>query len=148
MRRLVVMACLIVLAGLVDPAGLSPARSDELPVAEQAAIQGVIQAQLDAFNRDDGALAYSFAAPGIQMFFPSAEIFMAMVRDGYPPVYRSREVEFRATLPLDGSHTTQQALIVGQDGTVVLALYTMERGNDGVWRIAGCRLAQSNEAGA
>lgn len=142
MRRVLVVGLLLVLAGL------SPARADGLSTDDQTTIQKVITAQLDAFNHDDGSRAYSFAAPGIKVMFPSVDNFMAMVREGYPPVYRSREAEFRDVVALDGGLARQQVLIVGADGTVVLALYTMERGADGIWLIAGCTLVKADEAGA
>jgi hypothetical protein len=136
----------VLLVALV--AALPRAEAQELAAGDRAAIEGVIRAQLDAFNRDDGELAYSFAAPGIQRLFPTVEIFMTMVREGYAPVYRSREAEFRDVRTLDADHFLQQVLIVGADGSVVLALYTMERIGGATWKIAGCILAKADEAGA
>lgn len=120
---------------------------DTLPSeADQAAIQNVIRGQLQAFLDDDGPRAYAFAAPGIQLIFPNHAVFMAMVRSGYAPVYRSAEAEFRDVTPLPEGRWLQHVLIVGMDGTVVLALYTMERQSDGTWKIAGCTIAKTNEA--
>lgn len=140
MRRIV--ASTLLLLALGAPAGAE----DALPETELGAIRGVIEGQLQAFRDDDGRRAYGFAAPGIQLIFPNAEVFMAMVRDGYTPVYRSAEIEFRDIDPLPEGRWLQQVLIVGMDGSVVLALYTMERQPNGMWKIAGCTLAKSNEA--
>jgi hypothetical protein len=124
-----------------------PARAQDVPSeADKAAIQGVIRGQLDAFLADDEPRAYGFAAPGIQMLFPTAEVFMAMVKTGYAPVYRSAEAEFRDLEALPEGRWLQHVLIVGLDGTVVMALYTMELQPDGTWKIAGCTLAKTNEA--
>src|SRR5271169_2403472 len=61
---------------------------------DAAAGQSVIRSQEEAFSRDDAAAAYTFAAPGIKGVFPSADIFMSMVRNAYAPVYRHRSFEF------------------------------------------------------
>jgi hypothetical protein len=125
----------------------APARAQALlPDADQTAIQNVISGQLQAFREDDGPRAYSFAAPGIQLQFPTHQIFMKMVREGYPSVYRAAETEYRDIEALPEGRWLQHVLIVGADGTVVMALYTMELQADGTWKIAGCTLAPSNEA--
>lgn len=110
-----------------------------------AAIRLVIEQQLAAFQRDDGAEAFSYAAPGIQRRFQTPEIFMQMVRSGYAPVYRPREVEFRE-LRVNGQTIQQEVLFVGPDGKPVLALYTMQQQPDGSWRIAGVILLKAPDA--
>jgi hypothetical protein len=45
---------------------------------------------------------------------------MSMVRAGYQPVYRPREVEFRDLVPLKG-RWTQRVLVVRPDGVPVVA---------------------------
>ena len=59
-----------------------------------AAAQSVIRAQEQAFGRDDATAAYSHAAPAIKQIFPQADIFMMMVQQAYPPVYRHKSFEF------------------------------------------------------
>jgi len=54
--------------------------------AEVKAAQDVIDSQLKAFIANDGARAYSFAAPNIKQLFPTADVFMDMVGKGYAPV--------------------------------------------------------------
>ena len=61
---------------------------------EAAAVREVIEAQLDAFKRDDAQRAFSFAAPGIRQMFGTAENFMQMVRSSYAVVYRPQAVKF------------------------------------------------------
>ena len=110
--------------------------------ADRAAIREVVGNQLAAFRRDDGAAAYAFASPMIQQMFPSPEVFMTMVRTGYLPVYRPREVEFRELVDFRGE-PTQLVLLVGPDGVPVLAHYLMQRQPDGTWRINGCVLTEA-----
>lgn len=107
--------------------------------AKQTAIIAVIQSQLDAFQRDDGAAAFSYAAPGIKAQFGTPANFMAMVRSGYMPVYRPQSVEFLDLVMYRGQ-PAQRVLFVGPDGEPVVATYPMEQQADGTWRIAGCIL--------
>jgi len=106
------------------------------------AIRSVIEGQLDAFRRDAGTEAFSYASPTIQRKFRTAEIFMGMVRSGYPQVYRPQAVEFRALEPLDDGRLVQEVFVVGPDGTAALALYLMQRQPDGTWKIDGVRLTE------
>ncbi len=110
--------------------------------ADTAAIRQVIERQIAAFQRDDGPAAFAFAAPGIQGMFGDPDTFMEMVRTGYLPVYRPREVEFRGLVVRRGT-PIQEVLLVGPDGRPVLALYSMERQADGSWRISGCTLVKA-----
>jgi hypothetical protein len=114
--------------------------------ADQAAIRAVIEAQIDAFRRDDAAGAFSFASPMIKRQFGTAETFLRMVRTGYLPVYRPREVEFQGLEAAeDGDGLVQRVLLIGPDGRPVEALYLMQRQPDGSWRINGCILTESNQ---
>ena len=110
-------------------------------------MQAIILAQMEAFKRDDGAAAFAFASPGIRSMFGSAERFMHMVRSGYPQVYRPQSIEFRDVVEFR-SAPAQVVHVIGQDGKAVLALYPMERQPDGSWRINGCYLLKSPDAGA
>ena len=110
-----------------------------LDEVERAAIQGVIEAQLAAFARDDGAAAFAFAAPNIRVKFRNSDSFMAMVRAAYEPVYRPRSVEF---IGIDETEAgpVQEVRFEGPDGKLYLARYPMQQQPDGHWLIAGCYL--------
>lgn len=111
---------------------------------DRQAILNTIQSQLDAFQADDGARAFSFATPRLRRMFGSPENFMAMVRGGYMPVYRPQSVEFLDARVVSG-RTGQAVRFVGPDGVAVIALYTMEQQADGSWRIAGVQLIRTGE---
>jgi ketosteroid isomerase-like protein len=115
-----------------------------LPAAEKQAIRSVVEAQLGAFRADDGERAFGYASPNIRGIFRSADNFMAMVRNGYQPVYRPREVRFGDLVDLDGA-LIQKVYVTGPDGRRALALYVMERQADGSWRINGCMLAEPED---
>jgi len=135
MRRALI-ATILVLA-------LAPALAGAQAVsdADARAVRDVIEAQLDAFKRDDAARAFSYATPGIRATFGSAETFMAMVREQYAVVYRPRSVSFDAPM-IAGVEMVQPVHMTDADGRAWLALYPMEKQPDGSWRINGCHLAR------
>ncbi len=137
--------CLLVLLLAATPLAGTAAQEVLRPApGDQRAILGTIQAQLQAFQRDDGARAFSYATPRLRQLFGTPENFMAMVRDGYQPVYRPRSVEFLDARIIDGQ-IGQAVRFVGPDGAAVIAVYTMEQQPDGSWRIAAVRLIRSGE---
>jgi hypothetical protein len=107
-----------------------------------AAGQSVIRSQEEAFSRDDAAAAYTFAAPGIKGMFPSADIFMSMVRKAYAPVYRHRSFEFGEAKTSAGK-IVQEVQIIDADGAAWDALYTLEPQPDGSLKISACILKKA-----
>ena len=134
LRTLLVLAALLVL-----PAA---SRADDIAAADRAEFQRIITDQIEAFRADDGARAYSHAAPNIKLIFPTPEVFMSMVKQGYMPVYRPKSFKFSATAIGPNGGPTQRVTIVGPDGKTYEALYSMERQPDGTWRINGCALLE------
>lgn len=123
---------------LVASSALSFAQT-ALSADDRAQFQKVILDQLHAFQRDDGAAAFSLAAPGIRETFGTPETFMEMVRDGYQPVYRPQSFEFgQATVGPYGPE--QRVFVRGPDGKDYIAVYPMERQSDGRWLVNGCML--------
>jgi Domain of unknown function (DUF4864) len=127
---------------LLNLAGAAEAQS--VSDADRAAIRQVIEAQVDAFRRDDGDAAFKYASPAIQGMFGSPEIFMDMVRQGYQPVYRPRAFDFREIVTLHGQ-PAQKVYVIGPDGRPVTAIYPMRQLPDGTWRIDGCFLQAPEE---
>jgi len=116
------------------------ARAQTISDADARAVRRVIEAQLDAFRRDDARRAFSYAAPGIRDAFGTAEKFMAMVREQYAVVYRPRSVSFEAPL-MAGADLVQPVHLTDGDGHAWMAIYPMVKLPDGTWRINGCHLA-------
>jgi hypothetical protein len=96
---------------------------------------------MDAFRRDDGAAAFSYASPSIRSRFQTPERFMVIVRRGYRPVYRPRSVKFLELIET-GRQIFQKVWVLGPDGVPVNAYYVMERQPGGGWKIGGCILAR------
>ena len=109
--------------------------------ADARAVRAVIEAQLDAFKRDDAKRAFSYATPGIRDSFGTAERFMAMVREQYAVVFRPRSVSFEAPL-MAGEDLVQPVHLTDGEGHAWMAIYPMVKLPDGSWRINGCHLAR------
>lgn len=119
---------------------IGPARAD---APDAAAFRAVITAQIDAFRADDGARAYDYASPSIHQIFPTADIFMDMVRRGYQPVYRPNAITFGEAGTGPDGRPFQKVSLIGPDGLNYEALYSFERQPDGSWRISGCALTRA-----
>jgi ketosteroid isomerase-like protein len=140
LRRLL---CAVLLAG----APLLSLSQPYLSGPDAAAVREVIEAQLDAFRRDDAQRAFSFAAPNIRSQFGTAENFMEMVRTSYAAVYRPHSVKFE-TFQIIDEQVVQPVRLADAEGQQWVAFYVMQRQPDGGWRIAGCQLARLTEKGA
>jgi hypothetical protein len=135
---------LFALLGTMLALALPAQAQTQVSPADQTAIREVIEGQVEAFRRDDGAAAFGYASPGIQGMFGTAETFMDMVRQGYRPVYRPQVFEFREIVTLQGM-VTQKVHVIGPDGRPVTAFYPMTQQPDGSWRIEGCYLQAPEE---
>jgi hypothetical protein len=125
-----------------------PLAADAQTVSRQdaAAVRKVIEAQLDAFRKDDAARAFSYATNDIRMTFGTAENFMHMVRTQYAVVYRPKSVAFEAPVPLGDDQLIQPVRMTDAEGRAWLAAYPMQRGADGVWRTNGCQIRRFGSA--
>jgi Domain of unknown function (DUF4864) len=123
---------------LLTPA---PGSGQSVPAADARAVRAVIEAQLEAFRRDDAPRAFSYAAPGIRDSFGTPEKFMAMVREQYAVVYRPRSVSFEEPV-IVGEDLVQPVRMTDGSGHAWMAIYPMAKQPDGTWRINGCHLAR------
>lgn len=123
------------------------AAADEVSQADRQQFQSIISSQIKAFQADDGAGAYLFAAPRIKRIFPTPDVFMAMVRNGYQPVYRPQSVKF-GQVNRDLGAPTQHVHLIGPKGQAWTALYAMQRQDDGSWKISAVVLTKNDDVGA
>lgn len=117
-----------------------PLRAESLNATDKTAVTSVIESQLKAFAADDGSAAYSHAAPIVKGAFQSVENFMAMVKQGYAPVYRNKGYAFGESFTDALGRPAQRVILRGLDGKNYEANYFMEKQPDGTWMIAGCVL--------
>ena len=120
-----------------------PVRASEVARGDVKAVRQVIEAQLAAFAEDDAEKAFSFAAPSIRESFGTAEKFMAMVRRGYPVVYRPTSVRFLEPV-MHGATLMQRVRMTDDLGTSWMVVYSLERQDDQSWRITGCIAARGD----
>lgn len=118
-----------------------PALAQDNPAANDA-YKAIITHQLQAIAQDDAVAAYAEAAPNVQKIFPSPDVFMNMVRSGYPPVYRNKQFSFGEAGIDAGGRPYQKVEILGMDGVRYEGLYFMERQPDGTWKISGVVIGQ------
>lgn len=101
--------------------------------AQSDEIEANISAQIDAFRADDFVTAFTFASPSIQRLFATPENFGAMVRNGYPMVWRPAEVRFLELRESTGA-LWQKVQITDRSGAIHFLDYQMIPFESG-WRI-------------
>ena len=115
-------------------------------VAQEAPIQKTIQSQIDAFMADDFARAFTYASPNIKGMFQTPENFGAMVKNGYPMVYRPAEVEMGELREIAGN-LWQRVRITDQAGAGWFLDYMMIETPEG-WQINAVQIMPAPEVGA
>jgi hypothetical protein len=141
MRNMILAAMAAVMLAV---GGLSAARAQD---GDAAAIQTVIQSQIEAFLRDDFAAAFSFASPAIREMFGTSDRFGMMVKQGYPMVWRPDLVEFLDLREIRGQ-PWQVVLMRDANGAYHTLGYQMLQGPDGGWKIDGVQILREDEMGA
>ena len=112
-------------------------RAAPVSAADTRSARAVVEGQLAAFAADDAQRAFSFAAPSIREMFGTPDRFMAMVRSGYPVVYRPATVSFLHP-EWNDRELVQGVHLTDSKGSLWLAVYRLERQADASWRITGC----------
>ncbi|MEE9427484.1 MAG: DUF4864 domain-containing protein [Paracoccaceae bacterium] len=113
--------------------------------AQDRAVKGVIESQIEALQRDDFAAAFGFASPTIQQLFGNYENFGAMVRGGFPMVWRPADVQFLGQ-ETQGTRVLQRVRIRDSAGEFHLLEYEMVMAGSG-WQINGVRLLEMPDVG-
>jgi hypothetical protein len=135
-------ASLLFVVSLACAFGIDKAQAEPVSADEAVAVRAVVEAQFAAFAADDAQRAFSYAAPSIRDVFKTPDRFMAMVRAGYPVVYRPASVIFLNPLRSQGQLFLGVQL-TDADGRLWLATYRLERQPDKSWRISGCDVQPS-----
>ncbi|HVE48715.1 MAG TPA: DUF4864 domain-containing protein [Casimicrobiaceae bacterium] len=140
------------LAAIVAMAFMSCAvaqeRSTTTPsAADWIEIKRVIGEQRTALIAGNGERAFSFATPQLRNHFGDVATFMRMVREGYLPLLEARYAEFLEGAVIAGD-VVQPLRLVMPDGTVLVAIYGVQRQVDGAWRISACVIAPSTARSA
>ena len=113
---------------------------------EDGVLEGVIQRQIEAFLQNDVDEAFSYASPMIQSMFGTPERFGALVRDGYPMVWRPSDMRF-LDRRVEGGRVYQQLSVRGPTGQYHVLDYQMIE-TPGGWQINGVQVLQTPDVGA
>ena len=105
--------------------------------ADRRDIWEAVQAQLSAFRRRDAEEAFRLASPGIRAMFGTADLFLEMVRSGYPFLCEWQRASPGELVALQGQLAQQVEVRTRHEG-VVRVLFLMERQPDGTWCVNGC----------
>jgi hypothetical protein len=114
--------------------------------AQEAPIENTIRSQIDAFLADDFARAFTFASPTIKQMFGTPENFGAMVRNGYPMVYRPADVQMMELREIAGN-LWQRVRITDQAGAGWFLDYMMVETAEG-WQINAVQILPAPDVGA
>ncbi|MGB8812906.1 MAG: DUF4864 domain-containing protein [Paracoccaceae bacterium] len=114
--------------------------------ARNSGIEAVINGQIAAFQADDFASAFAFASPNIQGIFGTADNFGAMVKNGYPMVWRPSAVKMLGLREAQGG-LWQRVLVTDQAGHSHMLDYQMIE-TPGGWQINAVQLLPQADVGA
>lgn len=107
-------------------------------------IRATIGSQIEAFRADDFAQAFTFASPSIRQVFRTPENFGAMVRGGYPMVWRPSDVRFLELREIAGA-LWQKVMVTDSKGRAHILDYQMIE-IDGGWKINAVQLVETGGA--
>ncbi len=110
--------------------------------AQEGPIRAVIEAQIEAFEADDFDTAFTYASPTIQGMFGTAQNFGAMVKGGYPMVWRPDHLRFLA-LDKRGGLLFQDVMVRDDEGALHILEYQMQEGESG-WKINGVNIRRAS----
>ena len=132
----------LLLIGVMCSTGSALAAEDGK--SEVAALRSVIVGEIEAFRSGDPEGAYELSTPRIKSMFPTPEVFMAMVRRGYAPVYSVETCSFEEPSIVDGRMV--QPVRIEDKGSLepIIAMFLMEKQDDGSWKIGGCILVKES----
>ena len=115
---------------------------------EAGELEGIIAEQMGAFLADDFAAAFEHASPMIRGMFGTPDNFGAMVRNGYPMVWRPADIRFGGQAPgTEAGSVVQRLSVRGPDGRYYVCEYTMIPTGAG-WKINGVSVLPAPDVGA
>lgn len=133
----ILVAAFLMIASL--SAVLGSAYAQNVTPEQQGAVQSVIRDQIAAFQSGDHERAFSHADPTIRSIFKTTDRFVAMVRNGYMPLYDPDSYVFGRNINLEGT-IHQELLATDNAGKQWQAVYTLRKQPDGMWKITGVKM--------
>ena len=106
-------------------------------------IQATISRQLEAFQLDDFAEAFSYASPSIQSIFGGPANFESMVKRGYPMVWKPGKVTFLSVDPYHHGMAQNIQIFDRNKKAHYLRYYMVKLGES--WKISGVEILPSSD---
>ena len=106
-------------------------------------IQATISRQLEAFQLDDFAKAFSYASPSIQSIFGGPANFESMVKRGYPMVWKPGKVTFLSVDPYHHGMAQNIQIFDRNKKAHYLRYYMVKLGES--WKISGVEILPSSD---
>ena len=106
-------------------------------------IQATISRQLEAFQIDDFAKAFSYASPSIQSIFGGPDNFESMVKRGYPMVWKPGKVIFLSVDPYPHGLAQNIQIFDRNKKAHYLRYYMVKLGDN--WKISGVEILPSSD---
>lgn len=117
--------------------------AEEYSAHAAQAVTRVVQSQLNAFADDDAERAYGLATLATQSLAGTPHELLRIIKQRFTPIYRHRHALFSEP-EIIGAHALQVVQLTDHDDLVWIAIYEVEREEDGSWKVDGCRLFETN----
>ena len=111
--------------------------------SDKAAIRQLIEKQLQAFQQQDEATAFSLTSPTIQKNFARQE-FMKAIAEKYSALTRPRSIMFRG-FTLVNNFPALVSTVMDRQGTLSQGIFIVQHQQDYSWRIHGYELIPMDE---
>lgn len=139
-RWLVIFGLVCGLSGLAAPAQAGPL--GDITTADAIAIHDVVQAQLEAFAKDDAVAAFELATLEKRVLIGSPDNFMRLIRELYEPIYRHKMLIYSRPEVVHGN-AVQLVRVTDRQSKVWVAIFWMQQDDNLQWKIDGCHLLET-----
>ena len=111
--------------------------------SDKAMIRQLIEKQLQAFQQQDEATAFSLTSPTIQRKFARQD-FISILKDKYGAMIQPRSIIFRG-FTLVNNFPALVSTVMDRDGELAQGIFIVQHQQDYSWRIHGYDLVPIDE---
>lgn len=111
--------------------------------SDKVAIRQLIEKQLQAFQQQDEAIAFSLTSPTIQRKFARQD-FMRTIEDKYSAMIQPRSIIFRG-FTLINDFPALVSTVMDREGKLSQAIFIVQHQRDFSWRVHGYELVSMDE---
>jgi hypothetical protein len=111
--------------------------------SDKVAIRQLIEKQLQAFQQQDEATAFSLTSPTIQKKFARQD-FIKAIAEKYSAMTQPRSIMFRG-FTLINNFPALVSTVMDREGTLFQGIFIVQQQRDYSWRIHGYELVSMDE---